>query len=59
MSWRGGQREMNIRISGAPANIQIELHPNTSLKDHWFVNMLSHDEAEDDNDDNDTGLQFL
>lgn len=50
---------MNIRISGAPANIQIELHPNTSLKDHWFVNMLSHDEAEDDNDDNDTGLQFL
>jgi len=51
---------MTIRISGAPANIQIQLHPNTSLKDYWCVNLLSHGEAEEDNnDDNDTGLQFL
>ena len=51
---------MTIRISGAPANIQIELHPNTSLKDYWCVNLLSHDEAEDDDDDDDdTGLQLL
>jgi hypothetical protein len=27
-------KKTTIRISGAPANIQIELRPNTSLKDH-------------------------
>jgi hypothetical protein len=53
---------MAIRISGAPTNIQIELHPNTSLEAYWCVNLLSHDEADEgdnDDDNDDTGLQFL
>jgi hypothetical protein len=52
-----GQTETAIIIFGAPANIQIELHPNTGLKDYWCVNLLSHNEANEDDDDN--GLQFL